>query len=237
MALIEFLQKRIAQLQTELPATEQAIAQLQERMQEADRRRSSETETEKYHKWNQVFLRLEHDLDKARAKLAQCQAELKERRDRLQEAQSQAAREEQELTQAEAERDKVKSEFMSMSVEELANLSLEDIARLQAAEQGQESVPVAEAQSAKAKTDVPIEPVEEERTRKQKTRMALEKVIRQQVDSVGWEELDLLLACYAERVHSGNSKDEIMTRLEAFLRNTAQRCAAYCAAWQKVSSG
>ena len=235
MALIEFLQKRIRELEVELPTTEQAIAQMQERMADADRRRSAESETEKYHKWNQICVHMEEDLDKAKAKLAKCQAELKERRERLAEAEEQARREAEEKARAEAEREQVKKEFMSMSVEELGNLSMEDIARLQAAELGQDGDSEEKPAATRTRIDERIDPAEAERSKKRKIRLALEKVLREQDDGVGWEELDLLLAGYAERTGAGKQKDDILLRLERFLRNRAKRCAAFCAAWRETA--
>jgi len=124
MGLQEFLENKLEELRRERDETRQVLDVIQAKIKQADAKRSTQTDTEYYHKWSSILSGLEKDLDRTRGQLAALEAEIDEKTRRLEEL--------AEKARAEAERkEKIADNVMEMSVDELANLSFEEIALLQ----------------------------------------------------------------------------------------------------------
>jgi hypothetical protein len=124
MDFVEFLEKRLVELEVDRVKAVEAVAVVREKIKDADVKRGTQPGTEHYVKWSTILKGLERDLDKARSVVVAREAEIEQKQKKLVQIQDQAV----ESAQRGAD---ISKKIMEMSDEELANLTMEDIALLQ----------------------------------------------------------------------------------------------------------
>lgn len=124
MDFVEFLEKRLVELEQDRVKALEAVGVVREKIKDADAKRGTQPGTEHYHKWSSILKGLERDLDKARSVVVAREAEIEQKQKKL----NQLQEEEAEAAQRGAD---ISKRILEMSDEELANLTLDDIALLQ----------------------------------------------------------------------------------------------------------
>lgn len=232
MGLIAFLEKRIAELEQNKADAEKALVEIHANIERADAKKRQESDAETFHKWNQIMKALEAKLDRARAVITQCEAELQEKRERLRQARENAEAEPEPEEPSAQPSGEIVDRIMSMSVEDLGSLSMEDIARLQELELAQ-SAPPASAKKPEPPKRRPITP--EERKRQRELQDAIEKLLRNEAEALTLREAEILLECYIERAGEG-SGDRIIQLLRKELAGIADRCRRLHEGWKGIST-
>ena len=102
MAQIEFLRKRIKELEEEKRLSAKELREIEEKIAQADAKRRQEEGMRNYHKWNTILGGLERNLDRAKARLQMCEIELRDKRANLKrrEQHGETAESEPEATEA-----------------------------------------------------------------------------------------------------------------------------------------
>ena len=233
----DYLRKRIGELEAMEAQTTEVMAEIREKMAQADARKEQDSAADKFHKWNEIFRGLEKDLDKAKARLTKCGIELKEKRAGLA---AEEMKEAEEAARAEAEaaaKREIPDKIMSMSVDELGDLSFEEIARLQEIELAEAGMappakpeePEEEAPAKKA------EPTPEEREKTRRLQEALETLMGEGRDSLTLGQVTLLLGCYAERSKKNGGEDQMLARVRLELTEVVRWCAKVLLTWKKLT--
>ena len=79
MKLLNYLQKMLVELADERVEMVNALEIIRQKIKDADEKRSSQKETEHYHKWSQILRNLEKDLEKTRGRITAIDAEVKDK--------------------------------------------------------------------------------------------------------------------------------------------------------------
>lgn len=124
MGLEQFLSQRIDELIRDRAETIESLEVIRDKIKKADEKRSTQMDTEYYHKWSEILRGLESQLDKAKIHLTSVEAEIEEKKQKLDEVQS-------KLRLETAEKLKRLREIIAMPAEEFAGLSFEDMELLQ----------------------------------------------------------------------------------------------------------
>jgi hypothetical protein len=225
MALVDFLKKKIGGLEERKVKAEAYLVELQDKFTKAEAKRAQESGMKNYSKWSQIFQNLETDLDRTKALISKSTAELKEKRLRL-------AEEEAKASQETAQEAAVSQGIMDMSVEELGDLSFEEIARLQEVELKQAGDN--EAAAAAAKAAAAGKAKEEKERQQEKLEAALDKALQGDAASLTLGEISLVLNCYAEQAPK-DPNDAVLKKLGELLGKVDRVCAAFRAKWGSIS--
>lgn len=85
---IEYLRRRVKELEQEKAEAEKALADVLDNIARADAKRAEEPEVRNYHKWNRILGMLEGNLDRAKARVAMLEADLRYKCQKLELAES-----------------------------------------------------------------------------------------------------------------------------------------------------
>lgn len=123
MDVQEYLEKRIAELAEERKQLEESLGTIKEKIAQADAKKGTQPNTPNYHKWSQILSDLEKDLQKTNGRIHYISVETEEKHKKLNDYREKAA-------EAEAAKAALPQRVLEMSLEELSELTAEEIAML-----------------------------------------------------------------------------------------------------------
>ncbi|MCP4641407.1 MAG: hypothetical protein GY851_13280 [bacterium] len=150
MAIQDYLEKKLRDLDADRKQTLESLDIVRDKIKGADEKRGSQPNTENYKKWSGILKGLERDLDKHNVHLTAVDAEIDEKKRKLADYRKKAA-------EADAMRAAMPEKILAMSIEEVGQLTAEEIAMLQEYELSQEALAKAEAAAMEGEDAAAIE--------------------------------------------------------------------------------
>ena len=141
-----FLEKKIGELAEERKQLEKDLEIINDKIAQADAKKGAEPGTPNYHKWSTILTELEKDLQKTNGRIHYIEVDTEEKRKRLEDFREKAA-------QAEAAKAALPQRVLEMSVDELSELTAEEIAMLHQYELKQSALAEAERKALEEDTD------------------------------------------------------------------------------------